>query len=171
MLWPYALWYWRYNEFSSSRDLARVKLSVGPFKVSHQPAKFGGHRYGGRDTFVAWSRKNMWSNRHAILWSSTRQQHVFNFPRCTCLQNLVVIGLMEMDISILISILIWLSREKQNSLAPVCHFERFLKSRTLIYNSEVLDPTSRKTKRRRRTQTITMRYVFCENAKKKMLWI
>ena len=116
-----------------------------------------------RFKFVAWSRKTMWSNGHVILWSSTCHQHFINFPRCTCLQNLVVIGLMEMDISIL--------REKENSLAPVCHFERFLKPRTPIYNSEVLDPTSRKTKRRRRTQTITMRYVFCANTKKKMLWI
>ena len=36
--------------------------------------------------------------------------------RCTCLPNLAAIGLMDMDISILMSILEWLPRKKLNSL-------------------------------------------------------
>ena len=39
--WPYALWYWRYNAFSLSRD------GYEPVSVSYYSAKFGGHRHSG----------------------------------------------------------------------------------------------------------------------------
>ena len=41
----------------------------------------------------------------------------------------------------------------------------FLKSGIPIYNSEVQDTASRKTRRRRRTQAIAKHYVFHANAK------
>ena len=52
--WRLALWQWRCNGFSLSRDISRscderVMWLYGwqPVKVSYRPAKFGGHRHCG----------------------------------------------------------------------------------------------------------------------------
>ena len=42
--WPFALWKWRYD-FCLSRDLAKSRDQRVTNKVSHDPAKFGGHRH------------------------------------------------------------------------------------------------------------------------------
>ena len=67
----------------------------------------------------------------------------------------MVIGLIEMEISVLILVLTWIVSKKLNSPA------RFLKSGIPIYNSEVPDTADRKTRRKRkRTQAIATR--LCE---------
>ena len=57
--------------------------------------------------------------------------------------------------------------EKVELTTSIHHIERFLKSRILIYNSEVSDTDGTKTKRRRRprtTQVIAKCYAFHINA-------
>ena len=53
------MWYWRYNAFSLSRDLARPcdqrvewLYRQDPIEVSFHPAKFGGHRHSGRGNIM-----------------------------------------------------------------------------------------------------------------------
>ena len=53
--------------------------------------------------------------------------------------------------------------EKAEITASTRHIARFLKSGIPIYNSEVPDTTGRKTRRRRRTQTIAKCFVFHAN--------
>ena len=70
-------------------------------------------------------------------------------PRCTCFPNLVVIGLMEIAISILILVLTWI------------RWKKFSKSGIPIYNFEVPETAGRKTRRRRRiAQAIAKRLHF-----------
>ena len=79
--------------------------------------------------------------------------------KCTCLQNLVVTGLVEMEILILTSILTWIPLKN--------HIERFSKLGRPIYNYEVPDMACRKTRRRRlrrRILTITKRFALHINA-------
>ena len=56
--------------------------------------------------------------------------------------------------------------EKSEFTASIRHKTRFLKSKIPIYNSEARNTTSRKTRRRRRTQAIAYRFAFHEHAKK-----
>ena len=56
--------------------------------------------------------------------------------------------------------------EKAELTASIRHIARFLKSVILIYNSKVPDTAGRKA-RRRRTQTISKRFVFDAKRKKK----
>ena len=75
------------------------------------------------------------------------------------LPYLMVIGLIEMEISVPILVLTWIVSKKLNS--PPRHIARFLKSGIPIYNSEVPDTADRKTRRKRkRTQAIATR--LCE---------
>ena len=71
-------------------------------------------------------------------------------------------GLTEMEISILLSILTWISWENLKSLSQSnsSQIERFLKPRIPIYKSKVPDKAGR------RTQTISRRYAFQANSKR-----
>ena len=70
---------------------------------------------------------------------------------------------MEMKISVLLINSCTNNSEKTELTASIKHIEKFPKSGILIYHSEVLEKTGRKT-RRRRTQEIAKRYVFHANA-------
>ena len=76
-------------------------------KDSHHPAKFGGHKHSrsGSSFSLSCDLKLMTSSAPGwlVIW--------VNFSRCTCLPNLVIIGLVEMEISILT----WIPR---NNLRP-----------------------------------------------------
>ena len=65
------------------------------------------------------------------------------FDSTPLLLNLVVKGVMEMEVSVPVSILTWISWEKLNSL-PRSAIMRISKSEITIYNSEVPDTTGRK---------------------------
>ena len=65
------------------------------------------------------------------------------FDSTPLLLNLVVKGVMEMEVSVPVSILTWISWEKLNSL-PRPAIMRISKSEITIYNSEVPDTTGRK---------------------------
>ena len=65
------------------------------------------------------------------------------FDSTLLLLNLVVKGVMEMEVSIPVSILAWIFWEKLNSL-PRPAILRISKSEITIYNSEVPDTTGRK---------------------------
>ena len=73
----------------------------------------------------------------------------------TSLPNLILIGLMKMEISILISILKWIPWKKLNSL-PQSTIMRHL----LIYNSKVLDTGERKMRRGEKTHATAKHYAF-----------
>ena len=77
---------------------------------------------------------------------------------------MVVIGFIEMEISILISILTWIPWKKLNSPLRSAILQDFLKSGIPIYNSEVPDTAGRKTRRRRITQAIAKRFAIHVNA-------
>ena len=68
----------------------------------------------------------------------------------------MIVGLIEMEISVLTSILILIPWKRLKNSPP--------QSGIPIYNSEVSDTADRKT--RRRTQAITKCYAFHANAKK-----
>ena len=55
--------------------------------------------------------------------------------------------------------------EKAELTATIRHTGRFLESGLQIYDSEVQDTAGKKTRRRRRTQTIAKCYAFQANAK------
>ena len=79
--------------------------------------------------------------------------------KCTCLQNLVVTGLGEMEILILTSILTWIPWRN--------HIARFSKLGISIYNYEVPDMACRKSRRRRyrrRILAIAKRFALHVNA-------
>ena len=63
--------------------------------------------------------------------------------------------ILEMEKSILISILSRISLKKAKLTGSIRHIIRILKSGIPIYNSKVPDTADRKTKSRRRTQAIT----------------
>ena len=87
-----------------------------------------------------------------------------NCSRCTCLPNLVIIGLWNFGngcINFYINSYI-ITSEKAELTASIRHIERFLKSEIPIYNSQVPDTAATKT---RRTQTIAKRYLLHWNAK------
>ena len=141
-----------------SQDL--VMKGTYDFKVSYHPATFGTNRHSGSGDMFLVFHMILTGWRHptcliSLIW--------VNSSRCTCLPNLGIIGLMEMDISILISIT-W---QESKLTGSVHHTGRFLKSGILIHNSEVPDTAGRKTRRRRRAQEITKRYAFHANAKMK----
>ena len=98
-------------------------------KKSYHPAKFGGHRHCGGDMFLV------------------------------CHVILVFIGLIEMEISIRISILTWITWKKLNSRFR--SDARFLRSEILIYNSDIPHTAGRK--KRRRTQATAKRFAFYAN--------
>ena len=81
--------------------------------------------------------------------------------RRNCSTNLEIIGLLKMEISILISILGWISWKKPKQRLNR-HIARFLNSEIPIYNSEVPDTTGRKT-RRRKPQAIAKCFTFNKN--------
>ena len=75
--------------------------------VGYHLATFGGHRYSGGEDIVVLVC-HVISQDHAIKWSC-------DIFLCTCLPNLVVRSLREMDILILKSILTWIPWKKVNS--------------------------------------------------------
>ena len=67
--------------------------------------------------------------------------------------GLAAIGLVEMEKSIFISILTWISiltLEKAEITASIRHIARLLKTGVPIYNSDVPDTAGRKTRKKRR---------------------
>ena len=47
--------YWRYNDVSLSRDLARPRDMLDHIKVSYRPTKFGGNRHSGSGDIMVFS--------------------------------------------------------------------------------------------------------------------
>ena len=113
------------------------------FKLSYHPGKCGDHKHSGSGDmfFFATScwRDYVTSTCFVSLISCKSSKWI-------CLSNLVVIGFMEMHISIIISMLAWMPRK------TYCHTERFSKLGILIWNSEVPEKMSR------RIQAISRRY-------------
>ena len=132
-------------------------------KESYHPAKFGGHRHCGSVYIIFLVVTWPWLD--GVTSICLINLISLNYCRYVCLPNLVVIGLIETEISILRSILTWIPYKK---LSSIHHIARFLKSGIPIYNSEVLDRVGRNT-RRRRTQAVAKLFVFHANAIK-MTW-
>ena len=93
----------------------------------------------------------------------SRDLHVVNSPvpawlgvnsfRCTCLPNLEVTDLIEMEIPIHTPILTWIPQKKAKFTASIRYIEKFLESGIAIYNVEVPDMPGRKTRKIRRTRS------------------
>ena len=132
--------------------------------MTYYPVKFGGHRRSGSGDimllFATWSWRYDVTSTCLInlIWVKSR--------RCTCLPNLVIIGLMEIwDINSLINCYMDFLKTAELTIF-ICHIARFLKSRIPIYNSKVLETTGRKTRRIRRKNTGNCKG-FCNSRNRK----
>ena len=136
--WPKASLYWRYNDFSLSHDPARPldQRMISQDHVIKEPYDFMGREPLGYHPVRSVGHSHSDDRNilfivcyvsccHSITSTCLINSIWVNSSKCTCLPNLVVIGLMEMEISILISILIWITREKLKLPSPSTIFRNF----------------------------------------------
>ena len=125
-----------------------------PIQLSYHPAKFDGPwgTFSGGFWFVTWC----WSGD--VITNCLISLIWVNSSICTSSPNLVVIGRIEIEISIIWSILSWILQKKLN-LPP----QSASTTSIPIYNCQVLGTTGRKT--RKRTQANVNCYVFYTSPK------
>ena len=91
-----------------------------------------------------------------------------NSSRCTSFSNLLVIGFLEMGVSIVMSILTWIPLEKAELTTLICHFERsgIRNTNFKMRNTDLQfrSPATARGKIRRRRKIIAKRYAFHANA-------
>ena len=112
-------------------------------------------------SFATWSWHDTFTSTRlvSLIW--------VNCSRCTCSPNLVVIGLVETEKSILTSILKWIPWKRAELTSLVCHIGKCSESGILIYNSTVLDVAAKKMRSKGRTQATAKRnYKFSRKRNK-----
>ena len=120
----------------------------------------------------------LWAGTHQGKWGNkVTSTHLIsligaNSFRCTSLPNLVVIGLIEMEISILILILTWIPLEKAELTALVHHMKRFSKPMIPIYNSEVPETacSENNSGNKKKTRAFVKCYAFHPNSIRRFWW-
>ena len=116
--WLQALWEWRYSGFTLSHDLPRPRdqrvmwlYRQEATQVSYHHAKFDGHRHSGNGDVFNLPRDLDVMTSPAPTWLVSFESNSISY----ILAKFGAIGLIEMEISILISNLTWTPWKKLNS--------------------------------------------------------